>query len=247
MRLRPLILIAMATGLWLVAPPTLSSAASSSEPKAQGGRLTVVELFTSQGCSSCPPADRYIGRLARRKDVIALSFHVNYWDYIGWSDPFASTETTRRQRDYRRSLGSRFVYTPQLVVNGRNHSASLARVDALIADSATRPSLPVSFIGDAQNHRVKIGAGPVQGTAAIWLIFYDKKHVTDVPRGENRGREIRDYNVVREITRIGTWSGKAIEIPISLIEAKRDGRGGCVVFVQQGRTGPILGAALLML
>ena len=246
MRLRPWVLIAAATGLWFAAQQTLSSAAWS-EAQAQGGRLAVVELFTSQGCSSCPPADRYVGRLARRKDVIALSFHVNYWDYIGWSDPFASTETTQRQRDYRRSMGARFIYTPQLVVNGRNHSASLPRVDRLIGDPATRPSLSVTFIGDAQNHRVKIGAGPARGTAAVWLIFYDKKHVTDVPRGENRGRQIRNYNVVREIRRIGTWTGKAIEIPISLIEAKRDGRGGCVVIVQQGRTGPILGAALLTL
>ncbi len=204
----------------------------------------VVELFTSQGCSSCPPADKFLGELARRKNVIALSFHVDYWDYIGWPDPFATKETTGRQHAYGQALKQRYVYTPELVVDGQAHSSKPHEVERLILDSGTRPRLQVAFRSGASGvHEVAIPAGEIDESASIWLVFYDSQHMTRIPRGENRGRTLTYTNVVRELRHLGNWSGQAMTIPVSMDEAEEAGRSGCVVIVQKGRAGPVLGAA----
>jgi len=214
--------------------------AASDEP------LTVVELFTSQGCSSCPPADELLGELAEREDVLALSMHVDYWDYIGWKDPFASPETTGRQRDYARQFGLRYVYTPQMIVHGTTQVTGSDRTQVLdhIARAPARDQIDVDMRRDGAD-AIVVTVGEGRGTAAaVWLVMVDRSHVTQVLSGENRGTEMNNYNVVRKLKRIGTWDGKAMTIPVPMPD---DGNTGdlCAVFVQAGTTGPILGAARL--
>ena len=144
---------------------------------AQSSRIAV-ELFTSQGCSSCPPADAFLGDLARRDDVLPLSYHVDYWNYLGWSDPFSSAEATERQRSYRRVLGKRYVYTPQMVINGNAEAVGSGRgkVLRLIERARSMPSLDIS-VGHPGGGRttVRIGGGPSrERPAAVWLAFYEK-------------------------------------------------------------------------
>ena len=215
--------------------------------------LTVVELFTSQGCSSCPPADAFLGELAGRDDVLALSFHVDYWDYIGWKDPFASAEHTRRQRDYSRKLGLRYVYTPQMVIQGAAHvtgSDRSAVLDRIEKNRALAP-LPVELRqGDDGAVRLSIADAPGKGAAeeaAVWLVVFDREHLTPVRRGENRGRKLRNYNVVRQLSRVATWRGKALDMAVTVPEMVPGGGQACAVLVQSKETGRILGAAALSL
>lgn len=123
-----------------------ASASVAMQPAQAGGEKIVVEFFTSQGCSSCPPADAYLAELAKRDDVIALSFHVDYWNYIGWSDPFLSREATERQRAYGRTMGKSYVYTPQVVVDGRAETVGSNRheVSNLINMAAAAPKVPIA-------------------------------------------------------------------------------------------------------
>ncbi len=208
----------------------------------------VVELFTSQGCSSCPPADALLGELAQRPDIVALAFHVDYWDYIGWKDPFASPALTARQREYVRALGLRTVYTPQMVVDGRIDVVGSHRreVESAIETSAARPKLAVRIEDDGQGgHRAVIPAGDGGEEATIWLAVLDSEQETRVARGENGGRTLREFNIVREWRQIGTWNGSAVTLPIDVV-AGAD-RTACAVVVQSGSVGPILGAALVKL
>ncbi len=214
--------------------------------------LTVVELFTSQGCSSCPPADAFLGELAGRADVLALSFHVDYWDYIGWKDPFASAAHTRRQRDYSRKLGLRYVYTPQMVIQGAAHATGSDRSAVLsrIEKDRALARVPVELRqGDDGGVRLSIPDAPATGEAAeeadIWLVIFDREHLTPVKRGENRGRNLRNYNVVRRLSRIATWRGKALDMPVTVPDMVLGGGRACAVLVQSTETGRILGAAAL--
>ena len=217
-----------------------------SPPAAAQRPGTVVELFTSQGCSSCPPADAFIGELAKRKDVIALSFHVDYWNYLGWKDRFATPETTARQRAYGRALGMRYVYTPQIVIGGVTQAvgSGFRRVLALIEQARRRPALDIRITHpDAHTATLNIGAGPKQQRpATVWIMFYDNEHVTRIARGENRGRRLVNTNVVRSLKRVGTWRGDRMELTLSLDALGAKGRDGCVVVVQEADSGPILGA-----
>ncbi|MAF96982.1 MAG: DUF1223 domain-containing protein [Rhodospirillaceae bacterium] len=214
--------------------------------------LTVVELYTSQGCSSCPPADAFLGELAKRDDLLALSIHVDYWDYIGWKDRFALPENTKRQRAYASKLGMRYVYTPQMVVQGAAHSTGSDRdkILALIAKARKSKRVAVRISRAEDGIRVTVpGAGTADTTdeAALWLAVFDSKHETAIKRGENGGRTLSYYNVVRGIKRIGTWSEKPLDIPIRNADMSTDGRDGCAVILQSVSTGRILGAAKLAL
>ncbi len=217
---------------------------------AAAGEPVVVELYTSQGCSSCPPADTYLGELARRPDVIALSFHVNYWDYIGWKDPFASPETTNRQRAYARTLRQSYVYTPQMVIDGRSHEvgSKRAEVERRIASLRERGGgkLAVRIDRGADGGlSVTIPSANRHEAAAVWLVLFDRSHTTKIKRGENRGRELTYSNVVRRVTRIGSYDGAEMTIPLSLPATEMSARDGCVVIIQSDATGPILGAAMV--
>lgn len=207
----------------------------------------VVELFTSQGCNTCPPADAYLGELAKRPEVLALSLHVDYWDYIGWNDPFAQAQFTKRQRGYAMSLAQRYVYTPQMVVDGRLQGVGSERgaIDRLIVRAqrenasppAPRPRLQLA------DGVVSIGAGqPVAAT--VWLVVFDADHRTAVKRGENAGRNLANFNVVREWRALGRYRGENAALPLAL-DPPPSREQGYAVLVQQDLAdgpGPILAA-----
>jgi hypothetical protein len=211
----------------------LSHSVQAAEP------MAVVELFTSQGCSSCPPADVVLGELAQRDDVIALSLHVDYWDYIGWKDSFASREMTARQRGYARSLGATGVYTPQAVVGGLAHAvgSDRAALNALLAKAKRNAALALAVERDGPDLVLRLpAADPV--TATVWLVEFDARHEVTIARGENAGRKLAYHNVVRRLEKLGAWNGGAQTLRLPQLSPERSG----AVLVQAGDTGPILGA-----
>ena len=211
----------------------------------EGTPLTVVELFTSQGCSSCPPAGKFPGELTKRDDVLPLSVRVDYWDYIGWKDPFADPKNTKRQRRYAQKLGQRFVYTPQMVVQGAFDATGSDRAKVLQqinkAAKLEKVSVKISSTGDGV--RVVVPDADRVENAAIWLAVFDRQHDTEVKRGENSGQTLRYHNVVRGMTRIGTWTGQPLDITTKASDMSVKGRDSCAVIVQSEKTGRILGAA----
>ena len=221
----------------------------ASPAKAQD-RPVVVELFTSQGCNSCPPSDDFFAELARRPGVLALSLHVDYWDYIGWKDPFAQRAHTERQRSYSRTLHQRYVYTPQIVVNGayQHVGTDRAAIEKLIArarkEAAGGPTLAVS--GAGLQRRLSIGSANADAPATVWLVGFDRKHDTAVKAGENSGRRIANYNVVREMVAIGSWTGGAAELPLDLAPVAAD-CDAAAILVQVEETGPIVAATAVEL
>lgn len=207
--------------------------------------LTVVEMFTSQGCSSCPPADVYLGQLAKRPDIVALSMHVDYWDYIGWKDPFALPINVTRQRAYAGKLGSSYVYTPQAVIQGMAHATGSDRgtVERLIKDLSGAKRVGVTAAAADGAVRIEIAGGVFPGeTATVYLAAYDAKHETAVRRGENAGHTLAYTNVVMDMAKVGAWTGDAARIDVPAGAVALDGHDGAVVLVQSAKTGRILGA-----
>ncbi len=211
----------------------------------------VLELFTSQGCSSCPPADALMEKFAARKDVLALSLPVDYWDYLGWKDTLANPKFSDRQRLYAKHRGDGRVYTPQMVVSGRIHTigSSASSIERAINDAAAefgKVQVPVNVRADKAHVYIDTGTAP-QGAnlkeATIWLAMVERVVEVKIQRGENRGKTIKYYNVVREMNPVGMWSGKpaSITLPRDVIATKKNTL--CAVFLQVGRAGPIVGAA----
>jgi hypothetical protein len=204
-----------------------------------------IELFSSQGCSSCPPADRLLGRLARRPDIVALSFHVDYWDYIGWKDRFATSVTTERQRVYARVLKQRYVYTPEMVVDGFAHDPGVsdAPIEVLLAMAQRRsPRRATPQLQCPPGQGLSISLAPFtleHGPADVMLAVYDRRHSTPVHAGENDGRTIENFNVVRRFERISQWNGSEAEwtVPADRFEPAQ----GLAVLVQSPDQGPMLG------
>ncbi|MCB2102535.1 MAG: DUF1223 domain-containing protein [Rhodobacterales bacterium] len=215
-----------------------------------GDRLTVVELFTSQGCSSCPPADTFLGELSQRQDILALSMHVDYWDYIGWKDPFALPANSERQRTYAHHFGLRYVYTPQMVVQGQRQATGSDRDRVLnsISALADEPTLDLSGHRAADDPGVMVVDLPESpGTDAVVLaVGFDNAHETRIKRGENRDRTLRYHNVVRAVTEVGTWDGHATRLRLSLGDVAPQ-TDACAVLVQSRRSGRILGAVRMNL
>ena len=249
---RPSALVAAAFLLFaLVALVALPGPRGAGAQEAAASAAPVlVELFTSQGCNSCPPADELLGELAQRPDVVALSLHVDYWDYIGWKDPYASPMNTDRQRRYAEALNLRYVFTPQIVVDGRANVVGSRRDEVLAAiEAAAGRAKPIEIrLLSEGGGKVVIPAGHAPDAGAtVWLAVYDRSQETEVKRGENAGRTLRNANVVRSFERIGTWTGARLEIPLDLSAALARGRDGCAVIVQQGRNGPVLAVAAMNL
>jgi hypothetical protein len=243
-----------ASRLPLVAIVASAIAACLAAPSpARAGAPVVVELFTSQGCSSCPPADEYLGELTMRDGVIPLAFHVDYWNYIGWADPFASKQMTHRQKAYSRALAQRYVYTPEMVVNGNTQEVGSNRhgVEALIAAARQAPAAgpSISLTRDNDGRRIHLRLGSVAAsekeTATIWLVKFDREHTTAVRVGENEGRTLTDYNVVRTLHQLGAWMGEALDIVYDANLPDEPGDGGCAILVQRDGVGPIIAAAML--
>jgi hypothetical protein len=214
-----------------------NSAASAERPKG------VVELFTSQGCSSCPPADRLMGELARDPELIVLSMPVDYWDYMGWKDTLARPECTARQKGYAASRGDGQVYTPQAVVDGVTHVIGSERSELMAALAAHRSGLVVDVAAHVSDNRivVEVGAGAPQ-PANVWLVEIAPQATVAIGRGENAGRTFTYTNVARGMTRLGEWNGAAARFDTSLAVTPGD---GFVVLVQAGtqeHPGAILGA-----
>jgi hypothetical protein len=210
-------------------------------------RPTVVELFTSEGCSSCPPSEALIGVLAqRRADVIPLAFHVDYWDYIGWHDRFEIPEATQRQRQYERSLRLSTVYTPQLVIDGQRDL--VGNNDPATVPASTHPqSFPLNIVVRDQQLNVSLGAGGsgssvTPGINDVVLVSYLREGVSKITRGENAGRELHEFNIVRSVQRLGTWKGDACSFSVPLQSIPSDATQ-VAVLVQAVDEGPIIGAA----
>ena len=210
-------------------------------------RPTVVELFTSQGCSSCPPADELLGEIGQRPDVLALSLPVDYWDYIGWKDTYASAANTQRQRDYSHSLHHRSIYTPEMIVDGLYDVVGSDRnqVDNTLTTAKARriTHVPVDVEISPDTVTVLIGEGKAERPATIWLVRYDPKHTVAIRSGENTGRHITYHNVVRTMSSIGTWKGDKLSIPMNRRLLGTMPGEQTAVIVQYGDTGPIVGAA----
>jgi hypothetical protein len=166
-------------------------------------RPVVLELFTSQGCSSCPPADALLGRLSRRTGVIALAWHVDYWDRLGWRDPFAGKFATERQRRYATAIGAE-VFTPALVVNGAAMLVGSER--GAIEDAMVKAApLPVPVTLSRTEDAVNVFVGPAPGRVRAQRIIYDPEHATDVRAGENEGTQLREYRIVRAVETLAEW------------------------------------------
>jgi hypothetical protein len=208
--------------------------------------LTVVELFTSQGCSSCPPADALLRELSQEPGILALELHIDYWDYIGWEDPFAQSTFTERQRRYVDAFDRQYVYTPQMVIDGRRETVGSREAAVRAAIQAARRTPPIArprFAGP-NRARVVIPAGAAPAPATVWVAYFDARHTTEVARGENAGRRLVNTNVVRRLAKLGTWDGARRSFALDLRAARAAGRSHAAVIVQQGEIGPILGAAV---
>ena len=239
----------MKTLLAFAAAGLLALAASQPAAGQTAHTGTVVELFTSQGCNSCPPADAFLGELAKRDDLIALTYHVDYWDYLGWPDTFASPDYTARQRNYAAAMRERRVYTPQMVVGGSAGAVGShrARVAAEIeaARRAGTQYLQVELARENDYFVVRLPDSRAHEEATIWLVRYDRVREVAIRRGENGGRTLKYYNVVRQLTNLGLWNGKAREISYMVDDMTKGGRDGCAVIVQRGSHGPVIGAAAM--
>ena len=242
MRCRRLASVPLIAG-FLIATFVLARAA---EPRA------LLELFTSQGCSSCPPADKLLGEFATDSSLIALSVPIDYWDYLGWKDTLASAADSARQRAYARARGDGQVYTPQVVVNGSTHvlGSDQAAIDRVIAQTDQKSgvmSVPVSMTLAGDGVSVKIESGGSMRTAAeVWLCPLAKAVPVAIGRGENRGRTITYHNVVRSWRKLGNWTGAEWASNIPMSEIKGEGVDAVAVMVQEGthdKPGIILGAA----
>ena len=197
----------------------------------------VVELFQSQGCSSCPPANANVLAIAGRPDVLALSWQVTYWDDLGWRDTFGDHAFTARQYDYARTLGHDGVFTPQVVVNGRADTvgADAAELGGLLHRADRGASGPELVL---DGHHVRVGAA--QGSGEVWLVRYDPRTIrVAILRGENGGETLPHRNVVRQVQDVGRWTGQAVSFPLPPQTAGLR----TAILVQSGRGGPILAAA----
>lgn len=225
----------------------LGTSASANEQAGAGKPVkAVIELFTSQGCSSCPPADAVLKTYAKDPDVIALSLPVDYWDYLGWKDTFANHANSERQRSYAKVRGDGAVYTPQAVVNGMVHvngSSKSSIEGAIDLTSKAVQRVPVRFWQDRNTLNVSIGAGQSAREATVWLGVVQTSGTVDIKRGENSGSSIEYTNIVRDLSPIGLWKGDELNIQIPRGAVLAQNVQKCVVLVQEGRTGPIIAAA----
>jgi hypothetical protein len=211
----------------------------------------VVELFTSQGCSSCPKADAMFNELGKRSDVVALAWHVDYWDYIGWPDTFGNAENSDRQRGYAENWGSARIYTPQMIINGKIGVVGSRDKDVTGAVESAALSLPVAV--DLKADMVEVTIGPQAGgtDAMVWLVTFKDRSQVVIERGENAGKTFDYTQIVTGKQMLGMWdaaAGTHLKLPLSALTA--DGSNGAAILVQSekdGLPGPILGAASIQL
>lgn len=241
-----------AFGLIAFAIAALGAFAASASPDV-AKPAAVVELFTSQGCNSCPQADAKLAELAEKGDVVALGFHVDYWDYLGWKDTLATPDNTDRQRDYSRIFGNRSVYTPQIVINGARDvkGSKPERVEAALRRARMGGRLPVEvdLALTSDSLVISVGEGVAHSEASVLVIYFDKPVEVEIRQGQNRGRSHAYVNPVKTFHSAGMWEGKAEEMRLPLHDVRKKGTGGVAVLVQEinpnGLPGAIRGAALI--
>ena len=237
------VLSAVAAAALFVAPAT--AAEVRLHPKA------VLELFTSQGCSSCPKADLKFGDLSRQTDLITLAYHVDYWDYIGWTDTFGRKENSDLQRAYAQSLKSSRIYTPQLIVNGQKGVVGSRDKDVTEALGAATLALPVEVTVGDKMFDITVAPDATGTEAVVWLVKFKDHEQVKIDRGENAGQTVDYTQIVTGRQMLGMWdpaSGTHLKLPLSELQA--DGSNGAAILVQtdnNGLPGPILGAASVRL
>lgn len=211
----------------------------------------VLELFTSQGCSSCPQADARFDELGAHNDLITLAYHVDYWDYIGWTDTFGSKDNTDRQKAYAQSWGKQMIYTPQLVVNGIKGVVASREKDVAAALEAAQLSVPVGLNVGGDMLEVTVAAQSGGASAMVWLVTYKDHARVAISRGENAGKTMDYTQIVTGRQMLGMWdpvAGTHLKLPLS--ELQSGGSNGAVILVQgekNGLPGAIIGAASVRL
>jgi hypothetical protein len=230
----------------IAALPSLAETPQPARPA-----TAVIELFTSQGCSSCPPADRLLAELAEKPGIVALSYSVDYWNYLGWHDTLSNASNSERQREYARARGDGRVYTPQVVVDGVIHvnGSDESAIAQAMKDSSTRLAnvkVPVSMRADGSTLVIDVAAAPQQSptrAATVWLAIAKEKQTVSITRGENRGRNLTYHHPVRELSPVGMWKGEAMTLRLPLKDLKAMGGDCLMALLQVEDAGPILGAA----
>lgn len=216
-------------------------------------RPIVVELYTSQGCASCPAADAFLGELLNRSDVLPLSLHVDYWDYIGWKDPFAIPATTNRQQKYNRKLGIGSLFTPQMIIDGTtptvgsHKNAVLKSIEKLKFNA---PAVPIQISLDKEREEIVVRVSGVEDGVLvdnlpeyldIWMMPFNKGFSTPIDAGENIGKEINNYNIVRRIALIGKWNQRTSFFRVKMQDVRQD---AVAIIAQEEDQGRIMGAAV---
>ncbi|MER0239800.1 DUF1223 domain-containing protein [Fulvimarina sp. MAC8] len=237
-----------------------SSFAQEPESAEEGSRVAhVVELFTSQGCSSCQQAETALSDLSERPGVLALAYHVDYWDYIGWRDTYGSPENTARQQAYGESFNLSTLFTPQMIVDGRRQIVGAKSEDVVellqtlsAIDTDGGASVSARIVGDNLKIRASMSQPIGDGSLPVLIVVtYDARSKTEITRGENLGSTLVETNPVRDWRIMGAWSGEPMKIslPISTLTTGANGENGCAVFIQlmsqTGEPGPILSATRL--
>jgi hypothetical protein len=232
----------------LAASGTSASALEVTKPSA------VVELFTSQGCSSCPPADAALKQINAGKTILGLAMHVDYWDRLGWKDTFASAENTERQWRYARSLGERQVYTPQAVINGREHVVG-SQKSAIIAAAGRYSSggegmvVPVNVVQSGDSLKVSIPGNTSGSHTTLYAVYFTPSQTVEIKRGENAGKSITYTNIVGKVEMIGMPDSNGMIANFSINDIRQKGYKGCALILQQvksdGLPGPIVGVSVL--
>jgi hypothetical protein len=225
---------------------TVGPAGRCTAQSRSAARPVVVELYTSQGCSSCPPADALLGELARLPNVIALAFHVDYWDSIGWRDRFSVPEAVQRQLRYVDTLGLSSAFTPQVVIDGRSSFVGSDRRRIVAALAETLDTIPIEADVAHGELTVTLPERPGQSGYDVNLVAYLPEASTSVGRGENSGRILAEFNIVRQFRRLGVWNGEKnmIRVPLDSFPAEAT---RIAILLQRSQQGPIAGSAVAAL
>jgi hypothetical protein len=204
-------------------------------------RPVVVELFTSEGCSSCPPAEAILNELAHRSDVLPLSFHVDYWDGLGWRDRYSLARATERQRGYARTVGRSSVYTPQAIVDGSRDIVGSQRDAVMQAVSGRREGVATSVSVSGGTIHIHVGAAVDAASADVLLVGYLREASVHIGRGENAGRTVKESNIVLALHGLGRWNGKPCDFQLSAGSLPANVTD-IAVLIQSAGQGSILGA-----
>ncbi len=240
--------------LLLALPAIIIGTTFSAFAQQQKQVTSVVELFTSQGCSSCPLADTLLEQYAKRPDIIALSYSVDYWDYLGWKDTLANPRFTYRQKVYAEKRGDGNIYTPQVIVNGLMHAVGSNKdeIDRAVSETAAKiEPIRVAVSAHSDGKTVAIETYPyIQPGKAIggtvWMAVVQPSVEVEIGKGENKGKRVTYTNVVRELTPVGVWTERATRIEVKEPAAVQTKRARCAFLLQEGKVGPIVGATWLI-